>query len=238
MQRCVERNIVLSPSKCEFGGDEIEILGHTVDNNGIHFDRSKLDKIIDFQLPATGSQLLSFICLCNFFRKHVRNIAELEKPLRKVAETYKGSRKIPWDDEDLAEAKTRFYDMQTAVGHCPKLFFYDETSPVFLHTDACNHGMGAYLYQVNENGEELPIGFMSKSFHDAELGWSTFEQEGYAIHQALKKFHYLLRDIPFTIKTDHRNLLFMNQDASPKVLRWKWDVQQYNFNTWIKWKQK
>ena len=91
LQRCVERNIVLSPSKCEFGGNEIEILGHTVDNNGIHFDRSKLDKIIDFQLPATGSQLLSFICLCNFFRKHVRNIAELEKPLRKVAETYKGS---------------------------------------------------------------------------------------------------------------------------------------------------
>ena len=226
---CDEHNIVLSPSKCELGSDDIEILGHTVNQKGLHFYRSKLDKVLNFPLPTTGGQLLSFVCLCNFFRKHVRDIAALESPLRRVAEAYKGTRKIPWDTPELHDTKTAFYKMQEEVGKCPKLFFYDETSPVYLHTDACDHGMGAYLYQVNDKGEELPIGFMSKSFHDAELGWSTFEQEGYAIHEALKKFHYLLRDIPFIIKTDHRNLLFLNQDASPKVLRWKWDVQQYNF---------
>ena len=64
----------------------------------------------------------------------------------------------------------------------------------------------------------------------AELNWSTFEQEGYAIHQALKKFEYLLRDVKFTLRTDHRNLLYMNMKASDKVLRWKLDIQQFNFD--------
>ena len=129
---CEEHNIVLSPSKCEFGSEEIEILGHTVNQRGMHFDRSKLDKVLNFPLPTTGSQLLSFVCLCNFFRKHVRDIASLESPLRRVAETYKGTRKIPWTTPELKEVEAAFYTLQQEVGKCPKLFFYDETSPVFL----------------------------------------------------------------------------------------------------------
>ena len=31
-----------------------------------------------------------------------------------------------------------------------------------------------------------------------------------------------------TIRTDHRNLLFMNQYGSRKVLQWKLDIQHYN----------
>jgi len=101
--------------------------------------------------------------------------------------------------------------------------------PVFVHTDACNGGIGGYVFQKGEDGKEYPIGFLSKTLHNAELGWSTFEQECFAIQQTLKKFSYLLRDIPFTIRTDHRNLLYLNNEASPKVLRWKWDIQQFNF---------
>jgi hypothetical protein len=78
--------------------------------------------------------------------------------------------------------------------------------------------------------KEHPIGFMSKSFHGAQLNWSTFEQEAYAIHQTLKHFEYILRDVKFTLRTDHRNLLYINDKASPKVHRWKLDVQQFNFD--------
>jgi len=33
-----------------------------------------------------------------------------------------------------------------AVHECPKLFFLDDVSPIFLHTDASQYGMGAYLF--------------------------------------------------------------------------------------------
>ena len=130
---------------------------------------------------------------------------------------------------DHPDERKAFMDLKTAIGYCPKLFYYNPSMPVFVHTDACNGGIGGYVFQQDEDGKEYPVGFLSKSLHGSELKWSTFEQECYAIHQTLKKYEYLLRDVPFTIRTDHRNLLYLNQYASPKVLRWKWDIQQFNF---------
>ena len=54
----------------------------------------------------------------------------------------------------------------------------------------------------------------------------------YAIYEALKKFQYLLRDIEFELRTDHRNLIYINDHAgtSNKVLNWKLEIQQYNMN--------
>jgi hypothetical protein len=45
----------------------------------------------------------------------------------------------------------------------------------------------------------------------------------------LKKYEYLLRDVPFKIKTDHANLLYLNVPPSSKVLRWKIAIQEYDF---------
>ena len=152
----------------------------------------------------------------------------MDRPLRSLATQYK-NKTIHWhshrDEEKI------FYKLRTAVAKCPKLFFYKENWPIFLCTDASDYGIGAYLYQVDpESNKEYPIGFHSKALTGAQLDWSTFEKEGYAIHQSIKKFQYLLRDVKFRIKTDHRNLLFVNRDASSKVLHWKWDIQEYNFD--------
>ena len=228
LQRFQSRGIVASPTKCSFGMSEMEILGHTINKDGCHFSRTKLDKVNEVKLPETGSHLHSFVGLANYFRKHVKEYTRLDQTLRRVMEKYPGNRKIPWNT--LLEEQTAFYALKQAVVDCPKLFFYDDKMSVHLHTDACNGGIGAYLFQRDNDKEEYPIGFMSKALHNAELGWSTFEQESFAIHEALKQFEYLLRDVKFTIRTDHKNLLFLNLGASPKVQRWKWDIQQFNFN--------
>ena len=228
LTRLKQKGIVLSPNRCSFGMSEVEILGHTVNAEGSHFSKEKLNGVLEFPLPATGTQMQSFLGLCNYFRRHVRNIADEEKTLRILSTQYPGSRKIPW--EKHPEEQTAFKKLKNAVWDCPKLFFYDPHLPVHLHTDACNTGIGAYLFQKDADGNELPIAFMSRNLRGAELNWSTFEQECFAIHQALKKFEYLLRDVKFTIRTDHRNLLFLNNDASSKVLHWKWDIQQFNFD--------
>jgi transposase InsO family protein len=227
LKRCHTKGIVLSPSKCAFGMAEMEILGHTINNKGSTFSREKLQGVLDFKLPTTSTQLQSFLGLSNYFRDHVRDVAEMERPLRDLLKTSKGKHaQLRWSESDIAAFQT----LKDAVWNCPRLYFWQSHLPVFLHTDACNTGIGAYLFQIDKDGKELPIGFLSRALKGAELNWSTFEQEGFAIHQALKKFEYLLRDIKFTLRTDHRNLLYMNMKASDKVLRWKLDVQQFDFD--------
>ena len=40
---------------------EVTYVGHTVNEHGMHFERSKLDSVLDFELPTFGKQLKSLV---------------------------------------------------------------------------------------------------------------------------------------------------------------------------------
>ena len=44
------------------------------------------------------------------------------------------------------------------------------------------------------------------------------------------KFKHLLQSVRFTLRTDHRNLTYVNLSGSEKVIRWKLLIQQFNFD--------
>jgi hypothetical protein len=115
------------------------------------------------------------------------------------------------------------------VHECPKLIFLDDTSPIYLHTDASQYGMGAYLFQVRE-GKEIPIRFLSKSFDTRMSKWSTIQQEGYAIYYAITSWEYLLRDRKFLVRSDHANLRLLHAESDKKVIRWMITLQSYDFD--------
>jgi hypothetical protein len=64
--------------------------------------------------------------------------------------------------------------------------------------------------------QELPIRFISKALHKAQLNWSTFEKEAYAIFYTITKFDFLLRDVRFVVETDHKNLTFLKTASQPR----------------------
>ena len=117
--------------------------------------------------------------------------------------------------------------LQDAIYSCPQLYFVDNTT--ILETDASQYGIEAYLYQIID-GNKRPVAFMSKTLTTAELKWSTIEKEAYAIVFAFRKFEHLLRDVHFTLRTDHRNLTFLNIEAREKVKPWKLAIQHYDFS--------
>lgn len=72
--------------------------------------------------------------------------------------------------------------------------------------------------------------FISKALKKEQLRWSTPEKEAYAIYYAFVKLEYLIRDVHFTLKTDHKNLTYINLENSGKVKRWKLAIQEYDFD--------
>ena len=44
------------------------------------------------------------------------------------------------------------------------------------------------------------------------------------------KLEYLLRDIHFTLRTDHANLTYINLDFKGRVKRWKLAIQEFSFD--------
>jgi len=125
--------------------------------------------------------------------------------------------------------------VQNAVVNCPKIYFLQPGFPIFLQTDASNYGIGAYLFQkipqaITKKIEERPIAFLSKTLNKTQLKWSTYEKEAYAIYYSLMKWEHHLRDVHFTLQTDHKNLTYLNTELKQKVQRWKLAVQEYDFD--------
>jgi hypothetical protein len=114
----------------------------------------------------------------------------------------------------------------------------DDTSPIFLETDASDYSVGAYLYQVltKEDGttEQRPIAFISKATPADRSSWDIPKKEGFAIFYALKKWEYLLCDRQFTVRTDHQNLTRLkdDHDTNKMVKRWFMAYQEYDILEW------
>ena len=140
--------------------------------------------------------------------------------------TKKSRHKLPWTEN----LKQVYYTFKDAVANCGKLFFVDEDKPIFLNTDASYHGIGATLYQMDEEGNKIPIQFISKKLNVTELGWNIVEKEAYSIFYAIMKLDHLLRDQYFILQTDSKILSHMNTDHKDKVKRWKIAIQHFNFD--------
>jgi hypothetical protein len=183
LERLQKHNISVSPEKCSFGLREVEFVGHTLDKDGLHFTRAKLDKVLHIPLPVTSKQLKSFLGVTIFFSDHIYGYTDLAKPLHNMLHDYDARKKLRW----TVELEEIFYKVRDAVNNCSKIFFVDTGCPVYVATDASDYGVGAICYQII-NDKVVPINFMSKSLSAQECNWTTTEKECYAIVYALKKF--------------------------------------------------
>ena len=219
------KGVTLNPKKTELGLEEVEFLGHTLSRSGTGFTSEKIKSVTDFPKPMKLKQLQAFLGLANYFHDHIEHHSEIVRELQKmVNEGNKSKGGIEWNQE----AEEAFERIKCAIQNCPTLAFLDTTAQIQLYTDASDYGMGGYLSQTSADGTETPVAFVSKAFDETQRRWSTYEKEGYAIWYSLKKLQYLLRDVPFILRTDHANLTFLSKRGSPKVERWKIDIAQFD----------
>jgi transposase InsO family protein len=232
LTRLREHNITVNPDKCVLGVQEIEFVGHTFSKTGKCFTRSKLQEVVDFPTPTTQTELMSFLGLANYFRDHIKNHAMIAGSLHEMidkAKPYRKNLNLKWS-QTLLES---FAELKAAINACPVLFFLDEgaeDSTVHLYTDASDIGFGAYVCQRFNDGREVPIIFFSKCFTPVQKRWSVPEREAYGIFVGVTKFEHLLRDVRFVLHTDHENLVHIRDSGSPKVIRWKLQLQEFQFD--------
>jgi hypothetical protein len=79
------------------------------------------------------------------------------------------------------------------------------------------------------NGKVRVVRFYSKALTGAQLNWSVREKECYGIFYGVRLFEDLLDNRPFILKTDHKNLTYLNVTLTGKVLRWKLYLQDKDF---------
>uniref|UniRef100_A0ABD2WIC4 RNA-directed DNA polymerase n=1 Tax=Trichogramma kaykai TaxID=54128 RepID=A0ABD2WIC4_9HYME len=218
-----KQNITLKFKKSEFFKKEVEFLGFTLTKEGIRPQSNKIDLIKSFPPPKNVKQLKSLMGVINFYSKFAQNHASLLFSLLKLV---RKSVKWGWGDSE----NKQFEKIKALFAQEVSLAYPDPTKPYYLQTDTSNFALGATLSQMNDDNEECPITFISRTFKGAELAYNTTEKELLAVVWSLHKLNTYLRAAEIFIKTDHHALIFMFKSrlADQRIQRWILSIKDYN----------
>ena len=88
-QRFKDANLKIIPLKCEFLRQNLPFLGHIVSREGIQVDLIKTSPVRQYPVPKSVTEIKSFLGLCSYYRRYVRNFAAIARPLHQLTEKTK-----------------------------------------------------------------------------------------------------------------------------------------------------
>jgi transposase InsO family protein len=186
-------------SKCSFAKQSISYLGHVISAAGVATDPSKVEAVLLWPTPTNVKELRSFLGLSGYYRRFVQHYAVIARPLTNLLK--KGVLFVWTSDHDLA-----FTTLKTALSSAPVLAIPDFDKTFCIETDACATGVGAVLLQDGH-----PLAFISKPLGPKTQGLSTYEKEYLAILLAIEHWRHYLQLAEFTIFTDQKSLIHLNE---------------------------
>lgn len=223
LERLQAFDIRVNMSKCQMGLEEVEYVGHIVGRNGVKVSPRRVQALQALPVPKNLKDLRHFMGIANYMRRFINNFARVCKPLSAMM-----SDKVPFHFGQ--EQKESFEAIKEALVNAPVLRSVDYTKDLYLRTDASKQGVGAYIFQYDKDGSELPVVYVSKAFDTTQANWSTSEQEAFAIVFAVTKLRHYLLGYPFIIQSDHRNLQWLLSSQVPKLIRWGLILSEFQFN--------
>jgi hypothetical protein len=75
LQRLRDHKLYAKFSKCEFWLDSVKFLGHTISQEGISMDPSKVHEVMDWKPPKSVYQIRSFLGLAGYYRRFIPDFA-------------------------------------------------------------------------------------------------------------------------------------------------------------------
>lgn len=215
-------NLKLNPGKCQFLKKELLYLGHVISGEGISPDPQKTKVIQNYPKPCNSDEVKRFIAFANYYRKFIPHFAEIAIPLNKLCR--KGCQFI-WSDE----CDKSFLTLKNSLINPPILQYPDfsQDNEYILHTDASGVAIGSMLCNKNN----LPIAYASRALNKSELNYPTIEKELLAIVWSVRYFRPYLFGKTFTIKTDHRPLVYLFNINSPssRLLKFRLSLDEYDY---------
>jgi len=234
-----EADLKLGLSKCKFMCESVQYLGHVISANGITPDPVKIDVLKNFKRPTSVVEVQSFLGLASYYRRFIKNFADIAHPLIELTKGKKpsannrknrtkgrateptpGNDTFQWGDVEQAA----FEELRQCLITPPIVAFPDFNNGFIIFTDASNYGIGAVLSQI-QDGKEVVIAYSSRHLNAAERNYSAIEREALAIVYGIKRYRHYLQDDKFEIISDHRPLQWLEAHKDEKSRLGRWAIE-------------
>jgi len=217
-----EADLRANPEKCQFAMDRLSHLGFVISSKGVEADPSKVERIQNFPMPRSVTEVRRFLGIASYYRRFVQNFAKVAAGLNELLK--KTTDRFQWNEK----SEQSFSALKNALSSSPCLAYPDETKPYIIHTDASGEGLGAILHQIqDDDGKEHPIAYASRTTTPAEKNYGASELEALGVVWALDHFRSYVHGVPVTVITDHSPLtwLLTTKNLKGKLARWSLRLQ-------------
>ena len=102
-KRIKDAQLKMNPEKCFFFLVELELLGHIVSGPEIKMDPEKVDKIKSRLPPRNVKEVQSFLGICNYYRRFIKDFSKIVSPLINLL---KKDMKFIWTNDCLKSFDT------------------------------------------------------------------------------------------------------------------------------------
>ena len=239
-QKLAAAGLKLKPSKCFFFKEEIEYLGHVVSGKGIATNPKKVEAVTKWPTPKTIYDVRSLLGFVEYYRRFIKDFSKIAKPIREVITGLENQSKrtakktfIEWTEA----ADSAFEHLKKLCTSTPILAYPDYQLPFVLHTDSSSEGLGAVLYQRQEDKLRV-IAYASRSVSKSESHYPAHKLEFLALKWAVcEKFHeYRYGSKSFKVYTDNNPLTYVLTSAKLDACGQRWVVKLAIYNFTIKYK--
>ena len=208
--------------------NHLDIFAYNI--SGIHTTDSKVEAVKNAPAPKNVQELRSFLGLLHYYGRFIQQLSTLLQPLN---ELLKSNRRWEW----TSECQSAFVKAKERLVSAPVLAHYDPSLPLKLVGDASAYGIGAVISHTDQDGQERPIAFTSRTLSAAELSYSQIEKESLSLVYGVKKFHQYLYGRKFVLVTDHKPLVTLLGPtsgiptlAAARLQRWALILSAYSYD--------
>ena len=134
---------------------------------------------------------------------------------------------VEWNDE----CHEAFNRLKQLCSQTPILAYANYKKPFKLHTDASENGLGAVLYQRQDNGTDHVIAYASCTLSKSEKNYDAHKLEFLALKWSVtERFHEYLYGGEFEVYMDNNPLTCILTTAKLDVTGQRWVASLANYN--------
>ncbi|XP_076053670.1 uncharacterized protein LOC143032674 [Oratosquilla oratoria] len=200
-------------------GDEINDLGRVISTEDIRPQAEKIAAIRNFPKSVKLNELQQFIGLSNFYRKFIRNFAQIAKPFTVMMKgpCHKSNTKITlnW----TKEADETFQILKDTLIQDVILSYPDFTNFFVLNTDASDFAIGV-LQQPDENGSSTRVLQWQMAVGDFDLTIQYIPGRENVVADALSRIREVDHPIDTCIVLSVIKKKERSAQAPDEIIRW------------------
>ncbi len=226
--RFKDHNLKFYLDKCQFFQTQVEYLGHMIYPGELGVQKAKVESISQVPQPTNVNQLRTFLGLCKYYRRFVKGFNNIAKPLTRLTHI---NDEYVWGEEQ----EHAFQELKAQLSLTPILKRPIRRRLFQLHIDQSTLKMGAMFIQLDDDGQEFVVVYVSWSNNKTQAKYISYEgsYEGEClVVWVVYSFWCYLYGSPFTLVIDHQPLKFLmesNQFTS-KLVKWVLILHEYNFD--------